>query len=173
MPKAVGGERIKNRKIVARRGSRLLFSISLLQHEIGSSLYRISGVDWSENYQLIGEFITEFEKITTSLRFLYNCILQQKGLSVWKLGEFILHIETIGPHHLSRSLCAAMMVLYPKEAQLLTDVDAIHKETASLAEKRNEIAHGEWHIGTEMGFVSDTPVLPDNLGIKRKVSKLA
>ena len=141
------------------------------ERQDGSSLYRASGVDWSEHYKLIGEFVAEFEKITAGLRFQYSCILQSNGLRSWPLGEFILNIESIGPAHLSRALCAACRHLFPQEAQLVKDEDAINKETVYIAERRNEIAHGEWHIGPEVVIVSDTPALPEKMGIKRKVSK--
>lgn len=159
------------------------------EQQSGSSLYRISEVDWSRHYQLIGEFMAEFEKVTTNLRFLYSSILQLRGLKVWQLGEFILHIDTIGPRHLSVALCAAVTIMFPDEPprlvseqagptpreqarlQLLADVSAINTETGHLAEMRNKIAHGEWHIGQEIVIVSDAPELPENMGIKRKVSK--
>ena len=64
-----------------------------------------------------------------------------------------------------------MRLLFPQEKQLLKDVHAINKETTSLAEKRNEIAHGEWHVGPEVVIISDTPALPERMGTKRKVSK--
>ncbi len=141
-----------------------------IDQQQGSSLYQISEVDWSEHYKLLGEFVSEFEKITSGLRFLYGCILQSNGLRSWLLGEFVLHIESIGPAHLSRSVAAACRHLFPNEVQLAKDADVINTETQKIAEKRNEIAHGEWHIGPEVHIISDTPTLPDKMGIKRKVT---
>jgi hypothetical protein len=152
------------------------------EQQAGSSLHRISEVDWSQHYQLIGEFMAEFEKITTDLRFVYS-ILQSRGLKVWQLGELILHIDAIGPRHLSLALCAAVRIMFPDDPQpvggpreqarlqLRADVDAINTETGELVNMRNKIAHGEWHIGPEVVIVSDTPGLPENMGIKRKLSK--
>jgi hypothetical protein len=160
-----------------------------MEQQEGSSLHRISDVDWSQHYQLIGEFVAEFEKISTQLRFVYSCILQSRGLKMWQLGEFILYIDAIGPRHLSTALRAAVTVMFPADEplpasgqakqtprelarlRLLAEVDTINKETGDLVEMRNKIAHGEWHIGPEMVIVSDKPELPDSMGIKRKVSK--
>jgi hypothetical protein len=159
------------------------------EQEAGSSLHRISEVDWSQHYQLIGEFVAEFEKISTQLRFIYSCILQSRGLKMWQLGEFILHIDAIGPRHLSLALSAAVTVMFPAgeptpasgqasqtprelaRLQLLADVNAINKQTGEAVEMRNKIAHGEWHIGPEVVLVSDKPELPEKMGIKRKLSK--
>ncbi len=119
----------------------------------------------------IGEFIVEFEKISTNLRFFYNCLLQYKGLDSWKLGSFLLNIETIGPSHLSLCLCAAIKTLFPKADQLNKEAVQINKETQDISKVRNEIAHGEWALGPEIVIVADKPELPQKMGIKRKNTK--
>jgi len=61
--------------------------------------------------------------------------------------------------------------MHPKEAGLHSQAGEIHKETGFLAEQRNQIAHGEWHLGPEATIVSETPTLPDRMGIKRQITK--
>ncbi|UDL87302.1 hypothetical protein LGH82_19125 [Mesorhizobium sp. PAMC28654] len=126
-------------------------------------------VDWSEHYRFVGTFVVEFEKIPTKLRYFYSCILQLQGLKVWELGANVLSIVTISPESLA--------IAYGSALKLLTDdknvkglVDDICKRTKTLAERRNEIVHGEWRIGPEMVIVG-TDKLPDRFGIKRKPTK--
>ena len=137
----------------------------------GSSFYHIDEVDWSEPYKLIGEFVSEFEKVTTQLRFAYNCLLQSNGLRRWDLGALILHIPSIGPRDLAVCFHGALKLCFPEEADLLKRANAIVSGVGKLVEMRNEIAHGEWHIGPEFTIVSDQPELPERMGIKRKISK--
>ncbi len=137
----------------------------------GSSLYHIDEVDWSEPYKLIGEFVAEFEKVTTHLRFAYNCLLQSNGLKRWDLGYLLLHIPSVGPRDLAVCLQGAYTICFPNEADLLKKANAIVSGAEKLVKIRNEIAHGEWLIGPEFAIVSDKPELPERMGIKRKISK--
>ena len=133
--------------------------------------YEIREIDWSSAYSAIGEFVVEFEKIPKELRFFYNVILQQNGLKNWKLGSFLLHIETIGPIHLSLAVRAAIFTLHPDCKELIEKADLVHKKTVELTKLRNEIAHGEWGIGPEVIYFTDSPKVPEQIGYKRKISK--
>src|SRR3954453_24140864 len=99
------------------------------------SPYEIRDVKWSLHYQAIGEFVAEFEKITTALRFGYGCILQARGLKDWTLSHYILHIPTIGPEHLAICLSAAVRSLFPEDKGLIVEADRVLKETKAIAEK--------------------------------------
>jgi hypothetical protein len=128
-------------------------------------------VDWSIHYARIGEFIVEYEKITQSLRFSYNCMLQRDGLKTWKLGELLLYIESVGPKHLALCLESATKILHPKEDDLIAEARAIRLKVDSLAKTRNEIAHGNWSLGPEVVIISDQESIPQKMGIKRKLSQ--
>ncbi|RWP64943.1 hypothetical protein [Mesorhizobium sp.] len=126
-------------------------------------------IDWSEHYLAIGTFVVEFEKIATRLRFCYNCVLQTQGLKVWDLGANLLSIVTISPESLAVAYGSAMKIL-SNDTELGTLTDDIYKCTKVLAERRNEIVHGEWRIGPEMVIVG-ADELPSRVGIKRKSTR--
>lgn len=134
-------------------------------------LFRLSDIDWTAHYRAIGEFIAEYEKISVYLRFTYGCLMQSCGLREWRLSHFILHIEAISPHHLTICLHAAIKHILPDRPDLISLADNVHKEVVSIEKKRNEIAHGEWHIGPEAVIISSESRIPQNMGFKRKITK--
>ena len=152
------------------KGRGRIVSGTALVHE-ADIMYRMSDVDWSARYSALGEFVAEFEKIATGLRFTYASIMQLDGLNTWNLSKYILFIETIGPKHLSFAVSAATHELFPSSSALLEEANEIHKETTFLVERRNEIAHGEWHIGPEVVVVADNPEIPEVMEVKRKITK--
>lgn len=135
-----------------------------------SALYEHRDVDWTQYYAAIGEFVVAFEKIPTALRFNYNCIAQIKGLSVWELSANLLNIPSLGPEVLAIAYCSAVNAVSPDD-DLRARASDIIIQTKNLANRRNEIVHGEWMIGPDVAIISDIDHLPENNGIKRKVTK--
>ena len=123
----------------------------------------------SKQYEQIGRFVVEFEKICSWLRIGIIFLLHRDGLKTQRLAQILIDNKFMTAVPLIDAYDAIITEIGVREDPIQNEVlDQVSREFRALISERNKVVHGHWFIGYARADAQDFSQM---VGIKGKPSK--